>query len=75
MSDPRHNFPNSLRARYLEPSFIGEGAMGQVFCARDKALGSIVAIKVLARGAETIFLLAEKENMTELWGISIRLLV
>lgn len=52
MPDPRQEFPNSLRTRYLEPSFVGEGAMGQVFRVRDSALDSIVAIKILARGAE-----------------------
>lgn len=52
MPDPRQEFPNSLRTRYLEPSFVGEGAMGQVYRARDSALDSIVAIKILARGAE-----------------------
>jgi len=46
---PGQAFPD-LGDRYVISRLLGQGAMGQVFVARDRKLGRDVAIKVLAPG-------------------------
>lgn len=38
-----------LPERYTDPTRIGRGAMGEIYCATDTALGRPVAVKLLAR--------------------------